>query len=154
MAPNSSPFETLAEITTEVLPEVAEGARRNISDMNLLRAAAAEALARYPREGLLALFADVIARHDAVVGNELAALLLALYTTNDDESRIDVLRARFESGEVPEWLNAYSPHSYTRAIIAEAVARHLLVAGGWERPAHLAPSRRGVRSSQPVSTSS
>jgi hypothetical protein len=149
MAEKPSPFSALVGMTIGVLPEVSEGVRRNISDMNLLRAAAAEALARYPQQGLLALFADVVAQRGAEVSNELAALLMSLYKIDDDAGHVDILRQRFESCDMPEWLAAYSLHSYARAIIAEVVARQLIDAGGWERPAHLAPSRRG----KPLTTS-
>jgi len=144
MAAKPTPFETLVEMTRVVIPEVADGARRNISDVNLLRAAAEEALSRFSRQDLLALFVDVMAQHNEAVEHELAALLLSLYLLDNETSRTDVLRQRFESCDVPEWMTGYSLKSYSIAIVAEVVARHLVEAGGWERPAHLAPSRRGL----------
>ena len=142
MAP--TPFETLVAGTIGLIPEVADGMRRNISDMNLLRAAAEAALSRYVYQDLLMAFVAVIAQHDMEVETELAAFLMSLYTLDDDTSPADVLLHRFQSADVPDWLTAYSLKSYATTIVAEVVARHLIDAGGWERPAHLAPSRRGV----------
>lgn len=155
MTDRSTPFEILVHMTVELLPEVAQDLRRYVSDMNLLRAGALEALDGYPSQEFSALMIDLIARHDAVVEKELATLLVSLHDVDDvvelgylgNRNHLHGVRYRFEGGtgdyKKPEWVTrSSSPQRYVRTIIAEAVARHLVAVGGWQRPARLARSRR------------
>jgi hypothetical protein len=154
MTERNTPFEVLVQMTVEVLPEIAQDLRRNISNIKLLRVAAKEALRRYPREQVLALLSNLMACHDEAVDVELATLLLSLFEI-DNETRLDYLKERgglhgleyrFEGGieyRRPEWLyNGNTPRDYVSAIVAEAVARYLTAVGGWERPARLVQQRR------------
>lgn len=157
MAQEPSTFEALVSATIDALPQVAGCVRRNISDANLLRAAAADALSRLTNPQLEALLSELLARRDPVVCGEVVALLVSLHEIDADHAHayyddrhppIYLARYRFELAggvdhRLPEWLSATSsPQEYVRTIIAQAVATHLLENGDWERPSLLAPSRR------------
>jgi hypothetical protein len=164
---DASVFTAFIERTKTVIPGAAEGAHRNISDLNLLRYAAAMALESYPREWLVQLFVAVIDQASEEVRVELAALLVSFYRISD-EAHWDYQKERnhktngpwyrFELDlDPPAWIRRMhfppiSPQGYARTIVAEVVAQHLIEVGGWERPARLAPSRRAQPRRRPATT--
>jgi hypothetical protein len=94
MAPRKSDFDALVEAAKGLIPEVAQDLRLNISDANLLRLAAREALNRWPCSRDLILMTALVGRHHPVVERELARLLTSLATVTAQIARAAMTRVR------------------------------------------------------------